>query len=162
MKRKKKHSNKYISKKDYNSTIVLSNEDVINDYSHLAKLKVSESTRDWIETTMYTLRSKANVYERKLIKLLKENHILFVLQAPFVLDGKIYFADFYFPDERLVVEIDGSYHETNSQKSYDIERDRAFKSYNLKTIRVSNGLVDDSTKLKQILPLLKSRTGPLG
>lgn len=52
MKRKKKHSNKYISKKDYNSTIVLSNEDVINDYSHLAKLKVSESTRDWMEVIM--------------------------------------------------------------------------------------------------------------
>ena len=156
MKKKRKYFSKKAKEKEYNKTIVLSNEDIIRDYSHLAKLKVSESRRDWIETTMYTLRSKANIYERKLIDLFTANKVVFIHQAPFILDGKIYFADFFLPDENLIVEIDGDYHRGVSQKSYDKDRDRAFGSYNMKTIRISNELVKESSKLKQILPLLKS------
>lgn len=156
MKKKKKYFSKKAKEKEYNKTIVLSNEDIIRDYSHLAKLKVSESKRDWIETTMYTLRSKANVYERKLIDLFTANKVAFIHQAPFILDGKIYFADFFLPDENIIVEIDGNYHSGISQKSYDNDRDRAFKSYNMKTIRISNELVKEATKLKQILSLIKS------
>lgn len=156
MKQKRKSKKKNTGFKSYNKTIVLSNEDIIRDYSHLAKLRVSENRRDWIETTMYTLRSKANIYERKLIDLFTANKVVFIHQAPFILDGKIYFADFFLPDENIIVEIDGDYHSGISQKSYDKDRDRAFKSYNMKTIRISNELVKEATKLKQILSLLKS------
>ena len=141
----------------YNRMIALSDEDMIRDYSHLAKLKVSESRRDWIENTMYELRSKSNKYERKLLQLLRVNKIAFIHQAPFIIDGKIYFADFFLPKENLIVEIDGISHDNCAQKQYDKQRDAAFNSYRIKTIRLSNDLVGDSKRLSQILPILKKK-----
>lgn len=149
--RKKKKEQKY------NRTIVLSDEDMIRDYSHLAKLKVSENRRDWIENTMYELRAKSNKYERKLLQLFKVNKIAFIHQAPFIIDGKIYFADFFLPKENLIIEIDGLSHENNVQKQYDKQRDAAFGSYKIKTIRLSNDVVCDKKRLIQILPMLKKK-----
>jgi very-short-patch-repair endonuclease len=143
--------------KKYNRTIALSDEDIIRDYSHIAKLKVSESRRDWIENTMYELRAKSNKYERKLLQLLKVNKIAFIHQAPFIIDGKIYFADFFLPKENLIIEIDGISHDNNIQKQYDKQRDAAFGSYKIKTIRLSNDLVSDKKRLIQILPMLKKK-----
>ena len=149
-------TDKYKKKKEakYNRTIVLSNDDIIRDYSHLAKLKVSDSRRSWIETTMYELREKSNKYERKLLQLLKVNNIEFIHQAPFIIDGKIYFADFYLPKQNLIIEIDGVSHNNNIQREYDYCRDGAFLSYKIKTVRLSNDIVNDNKRLIQILPIL--------
>jgi very-short-patch-repair endonuclease len=37
---------------------------------------------------------------------------------------KTYFADFYFPTKRLIIELDGSQHLGKKQKQYDQERDQ--------------------------------------
>ena len=78
-------------------------------------------------------------------------------QAPFIIDGKIYFADFFLPKENLIIEIDGVSHDNCAQKQYDKQRDAAFNSYRIKTIRLSNDLVGDSKRLSQILPMLKKK-----
>lgn len=128
--------NKKTDPKKYNKTIVLSEEDIILTYSHLSNLRVSERRRDWIENTMYRLRQEANRYERICIDLLQKYGMKFIHKAPFVFEDKIYFADFYFPSERTILELDGASHDSDDKVKYDKERDYAFKSYMIKVIRI--------------------------
>jgi very-short-patch-repair endonuclease len=49
-----------------------------------------------------------------------------------------YIVDFYCHSKRLVIEIDGLYHESTAQKQYDAERTRALNGLRLSVIRFSN------------------------
>lgn len=83
----------------------------LEDLAHLYKLgAISESKRDWIETTMLGLRDRANCYEKVFAKYLMDKKIKFIHQAPFIFSGKIYFADFYLPDQNTIVEFNGIQH----------------------------------------------------
>ena len=63
-----------------------------------------------------------------------------------------YIADFYAHDERLVVELDGSVHDTLSAQEYDLERDRYFKNLGITTLRFRNDQVLDGTDfVKEII-----------
>lgn len=148
---KRKWKDEQIEKRN-RSMIALSKEDMILVYNHLAKLKVNPSRLDWIETKMYELRQKANKYEKKCITVLGKLKQKFIHQAPFVIDGKIYFADFFLPDLNIILEIDGYSHNNYTQKVYDRERDYGFGLYRIKTIRISNELVSKD-KIKEILSL---------
>ena len=157
---KKKSKKKYYARKQMQvieqrksrSTIVLSEDDIILTCSHLAKLQTKDSTKDWIENRMYELRQSANQYERKCIDILKKLNIKFIHQAPFIVDGKIYFADFYFPETNLILEIDGISHV--NKVDYDRERDYAFSSYKIKTTRISNAMVS-TEKIKELVACMK-------
>jgi len=115
------------------------------DLEYLGRISyISESTRDWIEARMYELREKANVYEHKVGELLIQNGIEFIHQAPFVFRPKtIYFADFYLPKQRIVIEVDGNYHDSRTMRHKDNDRDYNFKSIGIRVIRVSNGETGD-------------------
>lgn len=119
------------------------------DLEYLGRLNfLSESTRSWIETTMYELRGKANKYEQKLADYLIGKKIKFIHQAPFVFQPKrIYFVDFYLPDARLVVEVDGIYHQGNIQFEKDRERDGNFRSIGIRVMRIHNEEISDNKKL---------------
>lgn len=154
---KKRHQNSKRQKvkeqnalKTYNKTIAMSADDVIRDYSHLSRLRVSESRRDWIETTMYNLRVKANKCERNVLAFFRKKNIPYIHQAPFIIDGKIYFADFYIEPKNLIIEIDGKYHSYNTQRAYDRTRDLAFGGYSIKTVRISNEVAMDTKKLEEV------------
>lgn len=58
-----------------------------------------------------------------------------------------YIADFYAHDEKLVVELDGSAHDTLEAQEYDAERDRYFQSLGLKILRFRNDQLLDGTDL---------------
>lgn len=115
------------------------------DLEYLGRISyISESTRDWIEARMYELREKANVYEHKVGELLINNGIDFIHQAPFVFRPKtIYFVDFYLPKQRIVIEVDGNYHDSRTMRHKDSDRDYNFKSIGIRVIRVSNGETGD-------------------
>lgn len=122
------------------------------DLKHIYSLNnINPSKRDWIETTMLCLREKANIYEKKFGKFLLSKHIKFIHQAPFVLSGKIYFADFYFPQQRLIIEIDGDYHQSERQLTYDKVRDTCFAGHNVKVLRIPNNVVNDEQALNILL-----------
>lgn len=115
------------------------------DLEYLGRISyISESTRAWIEARMYELREKANVYEHKVGELLINNGIDFIHQAPFVFRPKtIYFVDFYLPKQRIVIEVDGNYHDSRTMRHKDSDRDYNFKSIGIRVIRVSNGETGD-------------------
>jgi very-short-patch-repair endonuclease len=49
-----------------------------------------------------------------------------------------YIADFYCPQHKLVIEIDGSQHYSDDGREYDESREKYMSSLSIKTIRFSN------------------------
>jgi very-short-patch-repair endonuclease len=49
-----------------------------------------------------------------------------------------YIADFYCPEVKLVVELDGSFHDRPGGKEYDRIRDETFRSLSLTVMRIPN------------------------
>lgn len=71
-----------------------------------------------------------------------QEHILFRRQARIF--GWI--ADFYCPSARLVVEVDGGYHNTPLQQRSDCERDRVLREHNFQTLRFTSQEVFQNTQ----------------
>lgn len=49
-----------------------------------------------------------------------------------------YIADFYCPEARIVVEVDGGQHLSEKGKAYDKEREKFFFALGIKTLRFTN------------------------
>lgn len=95
-------------------------------------------TIGWVASTMYRLRKNATSGEVTVAKHLWNNKVRFISQAPFRISRKFYFADFYIPSINAIIEIDGSSHDSAEREKYDKNRDEAFASIGIKTIRISN------------------------
>ena len=52
-----------------------------------------------------------------------------------------YIVDFYCPEKRLIIELDGDSHYTDEAQLYDIERSMFFQGVGLKVIRFTNDQV---------------------
>jgi very-short-patch-repair endonuclease len=101
------------------------------------------------------LRSRETVAEKRLWECLKENKLLgfrFKRQHP-IAD---YIADFYCHRARLVVELDGDYHQ--NQIEYDNNRTAVMNEFGLKVIRFKNEevLTNINSVTERILFELKS------
>lgn len=113
-------------------------ESYMADNAIIAKLTATYSTKDWIETRRSELQMQANVYERNLGAYFVNNNIRFIHQAPFIINKKIYFLDFYLPQKRIAIEVDGISHDSIAANEKDINRDRDFNSIGVKTYRINN------------------------
>ena len=60
--------------------------------------------------------------EKEFQKILDGLGVEYVCQKKFVHKGKSYFVDFWLPTYKTIIEIDGEYHETDSQKKKDKTR----------------------------------------
>ena len=89
------------------------------------------------------LKQKATKEEIIFRGRLFENDIKHTFQKG-VIDGKNFMiADFYIPDIKLIVEIDGGYHETSKQKARDNFKDKHYKDRGFSVIRIKNEDVVD-------------------
>lgn len=52
-----------------------------------------------------------------------------------------FIVDFYCPEEKLVIELDGQVHNNPVTEDYDYKRDKILKGYGMKVIRFENNLV---------------------
>ena len=52
-----------------------------------------------------------------------------------------YIADFYCASEKLIIELDGGYHNTTEQKAQDKERDETLSAMGFKILRLENKLI---------------------
>lgn len=57
-----------------------------------------------------------------------------------------YIVDFYCAEKRLIVELDGAYHNTREQKEYDRIRTVYLKNLNFKVLRFTNNEVGTDTE----------------
>lgn len=99
----------------------------------------------WVVKNMRRLRRNATATELKVGKYMYHRRIVYISQAPFVFgEGeslKCYFADFYIPALRTIVEIDGGLHERPESVLYDRERDRLFAGIGITTVRIKSSSV---------------------
>lgn len=108
---------------------------------------IRRSRKDWITITKMDLQSKANKYEHLFGNFLLKHDVHFIHQAPFVIDGNIYFADFYIPEKRIIIEIDGGYHDSKCQKEKDRKRTKDLKFAGTKVVRIKNATTMDDNIL---------------
>ncbi|RPI16582.1 MAG: endonuclease domain-containing protein [Ignavibacteriae bacterium] len=71
-----------------------------------------------------------------------------------------YIADFYCHERKLVIEIDGGYHNEKEQKELDEARTNAINEYCIDVIRFTNKEVKNNIKLviEKITRILKEKT----
>lgn len=152
-----KKSKKSKSKKNGDRSKLINHNTIgyLDDLTHICKLgKISESKKDWIETNMLRLRECANIYEIDFASYLMNKGIKFIHQAPFILSGKIYFADFYLPDKHAIIELDGDYHNGIAQSEKDRFRDECFNGHKLKVVRIPNKAVYDERSLSVFIGMI--------
>jgi very-short-patch-repair endonuclease len=66
-----------------------------------------------------------------------------------------YIADFYCGIKKLVIELDGKYHDFPAQQEYDNARDKLMKEFGMKILRIKNEELKDMQKvLEKIEELL--------
>lgn len=69
-----------------------------------------------------------------------------------------YFADFYFPEYNLVLEIDGRHHKEQDQYVHDRARDEYMNRHGYKVLRVSGGMAFGYAKA--VLAMVKHIKSP--
>jgi len=52
-----------------------------------------------------------------------------------------YIADFYCPEEKLIIELDGNVHNASAQAVYDLQRDNRLREFGYTVLRFENKLV---------------------
>ena len=104
------------------------------------------SNRKDLKPVRRALRHRATPAERALWKTLKGRALdgyKFRRQhsvGPFILD-------FYCPDGRLAVELDGSVHDDPARAAYDADRQRTIEAYGIRVLRVRNEEVMETPDL---------------
>lgn len=97
---------------------------------------LSESHREWVLENAIRLMEHPTDAELAFEQKLVAHHISYEKQTFFRINGHDYFLDFYFPQNHVAIEIDGSIH--RKQKVYDKFRDKEFSKIGITTIRIHN------------------------
>ena len=104
-----------------------------------------------------TLRNNATPAEKKLWSYLRNSQLL---NHKFRRQQGIgpYIVDFYCPDAKLVIELDGDIHFTDEAREYDRQRDIYLRMYGIETVRFRNIEIfsDIESVLQTIAEHLKS------
>lgn len=104
-----------------------------------ATKKTSRQLVEWTAKNKKELDKKSTKSELSMFKCLQrtfKNRVK--AQQPFVINGKVYYADLCLKSLKTIIEVDGGYHDTEEQRIKDAKRDEAFKSIGYTTIRVTN------------------------
>ena len=88
-------------------------------------------------------RVKAKKKKKAARDYLQKKGLKFVFQKPIIANMNGYIADFYFPDTKLILEIDGGYHEDFEQRKADIKRTKDLNTEGIKVVRMKNEDVYD-------------------
>ena len=114
--------------------------------------KVDINLKEWIDETYLKLKAEATKSEQSLYnRLHKTFKERLKRQVPFVINGKVYYADLCLKSMKVIIEVDGGYHNTEAQQTKDKERDKAFSSIGYKTIRCTNEQVKNKQYVKQLI-----------
>ena len=126
--------------------------DIINSHKGL-----SEKLSSWVNDKHKSLLKKSTKSEKDMVRLLKQQANKDIkTQQPFFIDNKIFFADICINSIKTIIEVDGGYHNTDTQQEKDKNRDNSFKSLGYKTIRIKNEDVDkNNVAFKDIIKQIK-------
>lgn len=131
-------------------------------YSTIKGKRVSALLNDdklsyWVRKTQNKLLRKSTNSEHIVLKKLTSAFGKRIkAQQPFTINGKVYFADICIKSKKLIIEVDGGYHNTEEQKQKDAIRDAAFKSIGYTTIRINNEQAKDKSFMSEFIKNIKS------
>lgn len=113
-------------------------------YSHYVRLNRNPNKQSWMERSFTEwLRSLSLVEGQDFITEYK-------IHNP---DGnRTYFADFYFPNQKLIIELDGSQHLNTIEQ--DNRRDLYISTLGISVYRISHSEYKKQTKLVEVLQLI--------
>ena len=80
-----------------------------------------------------------------------------ILQKPIYTGRRLYFADLYISELRLIIEIDGAYHYTSTQKRKDRNRSSGIRRLGYHIVRLNNHDARDIKKLKAKINMILRR-----
>lgn len=108
-----------------------------------------------LEDRRKELRRNQTKTEEVLWWYLRDKKLGFKFKRQHSISG--YILDFYCPEKKLIIELDGEVHNTKEAKEYDMVRDKFFKDLGYITLRFLNKEVEDDIgkvldKIKVFLP----------
>lgn len=80
-----------------------------------------------------------------------------IRQFPISTGRKLYFADLYIQNLKLIIEIDGGYHNTNKQKRLDNNRSANLRRLGYHIYRLCNSDARSAAKLSQKIESLQRK-----
>lgn len=97
--------------------------------------------------------------EKKLAQILDKYNIKYIFQKGFYVNYDLYIVDFYLPDSRICIEIDGIHHRySKKQRLLDGLKERTIsKTYGIKFLRFNNFEINESSEDK-IIEKIKGET----
>ena len=112
----------------------------------------------WLRNTSKFKRENPDSNAEKYAKdYLQRQGLKFIYQKPISVGDKQYIADFYFPDIKLILEIDGGYHKDFEQRKLDIKRTEDLNKLGYKVVRIDNKDVYDFNYPKEIFNKTKKK-----
>lgn len=118
---------------------------------------ISPNLEKWIKQKEYQLTKSPTKCELWLYSRLSKafkGRVKF--QHPFVINGKPYFADIVIKSKRLIIEVDGKYHNKTKVKNHDFLRDEDFKSIGYETIRIKNEDINRKS-IQELIDKIKNK-----
>jgi len=95
---------------------------------------------DILEKRATRMRENPTPTEKQMAKLLTELKIEYIQQYVF---GN-YIADFYIPSKNVTIEVNGGYHQEESQKAYDARRMNYFIRSGIQVLNVRSNRISKS------------------
>ena len=103
------------------------------------------------------LLEKSPSAEKIACSILDKMGIRYIRQYPIWTGRKQYYADIYVPKYKLVLEIDGKYHYTDSQKRKDENRSAGIRRLGYHVCRLSNADARHHNKIISKLKLITKK-----
>jgi very-short-patch-repair endonuclease len=92
------------------------------------------------------LLKRTTKHEKRLSDILGNCGYRLMPQKGFIRDNKCFIVDFYLPEYKCVIEVDGGYHFDKENESYDKYREDYLRfDRNFAIIRISNDYMDTKT-----------------
>ena len=130
----------------------------MKDPVYAKKKEQRKKRREWIDKTKRKNIDNPTKSELLLLKTaLKRFGKRVETQHEIIVNGHIYFLDFYIKSLRVAIEVDGGYHSTAEQYAKDRERDANLASVGIKTIRIKNEQVPIKACIEELLSVLQGR-----
>lgn len=115
----------------------------------------------WIRKRRQELLSKTSDAEKCAFTNLRKLGFTPMRQFPIWTGRKMYFADLYIPQYRIVFEIDGGYHYTERQKRLDGNRSSGLWRLGFHVVRLSNHDARNADKVRAKIRLIASKKPPI-
>lgn len=108
----------------------------------------------WIRQRRADLMAHSSDAEKAAYRILTELGYKVIRQYPINTGRRQYFADMYIPALRAIIEIDGGYHYTKTQKRLDTNRSSGLWRMGYHVLRLNNQDARNPHKIKSKIAIL--------